>query len=244
MNYYTHLLSPIKIGNVVLKNRMIAANSLPHFLQGPETFPAEPVINHLLGLAKNGAAVVTFADWTNPDQRDSFHEDGKRFVMFDITDPSVQNYFSQLADAIHFYGSKISIAMMDFAPKGYGVCAAPALTENMFSALNDDNLALDEGKFERMMKGDTGPIREIPEELLMEMVEHCAGRVLFYKHMGFDMATIHMAYRGPLAAQFLSPIRNRRTDRYGGTLENRARFPLAICRRIQEVCGRDFLVEV
>ena len=42
---YNHLLSPLKIGNVVLKNRMIASNALPHFLQGPETYPSDNVIS-------------------------------------------------------------------------------------------------------------------------------------------------------------------------------------------------------
>ena len=58
-NRYSHLLSPIKIGNVILKNRMIHSRSLPHFLQGPETFPSEAVISHYAGVARNGAAIVT-----------------------------------------------------------------------------------------------------------------------------------------------------------------------------------------
>jgi len=242
MSKYNHLLSPIRVGNVVLKNRMIASNALPHFLQGPETFPAEPIINHLAYLARNGAAIVTFADWVNPHQRESFNEDGKRFPMFDRNDPSVQNYFSQMADAVHFYGSKISIAMMHFGPNGYGVCAEPPMPKNIGQDMSNGSEI--EKYIERLMKGDIGSIKEITEELLMEVVEQHAERAKFYQQMGFDMATIHMAYRWPLAAQFLSPLRNKRIDKYGRSLENRARFPLAICRRIKEVCGKDFLVEV
>ena len=242
MSKYNHLLSPIRIGNVVLKNRMIASNALPHFLQGPEPFPAEPIIHHLANLAKNGAAIVTFADWTHPHQRESFNEDGKRFPMFNIKDPSVQNYFSQIADAVHFYGSKISIAMMNFGPKGYGVCDEPPMPEiegmDMGSALKNEK------HIERLMIGNTAGIKAITEEMLGNVVEEHAERAKFYQNLGFDMATIHMAYRWPLAAQFLSPLRNKRTDQYGGSLENRVRFPLAICQRIKEVCGKDFLVEV
>ncbi|MBP2643095.1 MAG: FAD-dependent oxidoreductase [Firmicutes bacterium] len=242
MSKYNHLLSPIRIGNVVLKNRMIASNALPHFLQGPETFPAEPIIHHLANLAKNGAAIVTFADWTNIHQRESFNEDGKRFPMFDSKDPSVQNYFSQLADAVHFYGSKISIAMMNFGPKGYGVCEEPPMPE--IAGMDMDSALQNEIHIGRLMRGNTGGIKAITEEMLGDVVEEHAERAKFYQNMGFDMATIHMAYRYPLAAQFLSPIRNKRTDKYGGSLENRARFPLAICQRIKEVCGKNFLVEV
>ena len=56
---YQHLLSPLKIGNIVLKNRMMASNSLPLFLQGPEPYPAASTIAHYVNKAKNGAAVVT-----------------------------------------------------------------------------------------------------------------------------------------------------------------------------------------
>ena len=56
---YKHILSPIQIGNIILKNRMIHSRSLPHFLQGPETFPAEVVISQYASVARNGAAIVT-----------------------------------------------------------------------------------------------------------------------------------------------------------------------------------------
>ena len=67
------------------KNRMVATNALPHFLQGPEAFPNDQVIEHIAGLARNGAAVVQFADWSDPEQRISFNPDGKRFPMYDLT---------------------------------------------------------------------------------------------------------------------------------------------------------------
>ncbi|MBP2656518.1 MAG: FAD-dependent oxidoreductase [Firmicutes bacterium] len=238
---YSHLLSPLKIGNVILKNRMLAANALPHFLQGPETFPAEPLIMYLSNLAKNGAAIVTFADWTNRGQRESRNEDGKRFPMFDIDDPSIQNYLSQLADAVHFYDSKLSLAIMAFEPKGYSVCDIPALD---LSKGSDVSNLKDLVAFIPFMFEGGGPIKEMTEELIEEMIEDIAIRTKYYQSLGFDMCTIHMAYCGPLLARFLSPLTNKRTDKYGGSLENRARAPLAVCQRIKEVCGQDFLIEV
>ena len=56
-NRYRHLLSPLRIGNVVLKNRMMQTVSFPRFMQGPETFPSEQIINHYGNIAKNGAAI-------------------------------------------------------------------------------------------------------------------------------------------------------------------------------------------
>ena len=59
------------------------------------------------------------------------------------------------------------------------------------------------------------------------------------KQAGFDAVEVHMAH-GYLIHQFLSPLSNRRTDQYGGNLENRARFPLEILSRVREEVGDDF----
>lgn len=46
---YPHLLSPLQCGKFIFKNRMQSSNSLPHFSQGPEKYPADPTIAHFLG---------------------------------------------------------------------------------------------------------------------------------------------------------------------------------------------------
>jgi 2,4-dienoyl-CoA reductase-like NADH-dependent reductase (Old Yellow Enzyme family)/thioredoxin reductase len=102
---YSHLLSPIKIGNVVLKSRILATRSLPGRLQGPETFPADPVISHIANVARNGAAVVTVST-----------------EKYTIDDSGVQNYIAQLTDAIHFYGAKANACLTQFQePRGYSI---------------------------------------------------------------------------------------------------------------------------
>jgi 2,4-dienoyl-CoA reductase-like NADH-dependent reductase (Old Yellow Enzyme family)/thioredoxin reductase len=220
---------------------LVSANSLPHFLQGPESFPAEPVIDHMAGLARNGAAVVTFADWFDPGQRTAFNPDGRHFPMFDANDPSVENYLSQLADAVHFYGSKIALAVMHFGPHGYEICDMLALGEFVIDMTDLGGMA---GRLSQLWKGDSGPSKAMTEEKMAEMADEIAARCKFYQNLGFDMVSLHMAYRLTMCAKFLSAIANKRTDEYGGGIENRARFPLAICRRVKEVCGSDFLVEV
>ena len=57
MQNYPNLLKPIVIRGFTLKNRMISANSLPHFLQGPETYPADGIITHYANRAKSGARI-------------------------------------------------------------------------------------------------------------------------------------------------------------------------------------------
>ena len=94
-----------------LKNRMISANSLPH-LQGPEGYPADPIITTMPTGPGPAAAIVTTMgindfnqDWHMP-MRPTGH-----IPDFHLHDPQCQNYLLQLADAIHFHGS---IACMGF----------------------------------------------------------------------------------------------------------------------------------
>jgi 2,4-dienoyl-CoA reductase-like NADH-dependent reductase (Old Yellow Enzyme family)/thioredoxin reductase len=242
MTHYPHLLSPIRIGNVVLRNRLVATNALPHFLQGPETFPTDQVIAHVAGLARNGASIVQFADWSDPEQRAAFNPDGKRFPMYDLSDPSVHNYLCQMAGAVHLYGSKLSLALMEFGPKGYEICDSPALDPGFKLDMTD--IAGMSRVAAKLFKNDRGSAKAMTEEKMREMADEIAQRCKFYQDLDFDMCSIHMSYRLTMPGQFLSAITNKRTDGYGGSIENRARFPLAICRRIKEVCGEDFLVEI
>ncbi len=243
MKKYSHVLSPIRLGKMVLKSRFVSSNALPHFLQGPETFPSEQVINHMASCARNGAAIVTFADWTKKDQRTSFNEDGRRFPMYDLEDPSVENYMCQLADQVHYYGSYLSLALMPFgAPDPmYDVCA----TEDVEITANSKNFRDGQVDYDigMMTRGGKGA-KELTHEMIRDIIETQAQRAKLYKTFGFDMVTLHFAYRATLFGRFLSPITNKRTDAYGGSLENRARFLLELCVRIKEVCGRDFPIEI
>lgn len=246
---YEHLLSPIKVGNMVLKNRMVSSNALPHFLQGPEPYPAEPVINHMVDMAKNGAAVVTFADWTLMTQRESLNEDGKRFPMYNLdADPSVENYMCQLADQIHYYNSRISLAIMPFYASypGYDVNDEPAAAfspEMIFGNQTFGGPRPTDAEFSAMMRGGA-PVKAFTHDQIRELIETYAQRALKYKTLGFDMCTLHFAYRATLFARFLSAATNHRTDEYGGDIHGRGRFMLELCTRIKELCGKDFPIEI
>ena len=245
MKKYANVLSPIRVGNLVLKSRFVSGNSLPHFLQGPEPYPAESVINHVASCARNGAAIVTFADWTNQNQRTSFNEDGRRFPMFNLDkDPSVENYICQLADQVHYYGSYISLAIMPFAAPDpmYDVYAVPAVDMSGATSTNfrDGQVDYNVGV---MLRGGQAA-KELTPEMIHDIIEQYAQRIHYYQTLGFDMCTLHFAYRATLFSRFLSPITNKRTDGYGGPMENRARFLLEFCTRIKELCGKSFPIEI
>lgn len=237
---YPNLLSPIKVGDVVLKNRLVGSVALPHYLQGPELFPNDQVIQHVSNIAKNGASIVVFTDWSYMGQREVGNIDGRHFPMYDLNDDSVLNYLSQLADSVHYYNSLVSIQPSFFSPKGQYVVDMKACTpdEAMAKAHDEPAYRL------RLMSGDFEEWKEITPQEMEAYTDRVTDRMYFYKLLGYDMCTLHMAYCMTFLGQFLSPLTNTRTDEYGGSLENRAKLPLMLFRKIKERCGKDFLIEL
>ncbi len=222
-NKYKHLLSPLVIRGFVLKNRMEASNSLPHFLQGPESYPADSVITHYANKARSGAAIVTCMGINNFSKGSNLPMDFDiaHFPDYDLYDPTCQNYLIQLADVIHYYDS---IACMGFF---VGPQTGYPLQENGKIKIIDSHK----------------DVSDYDEATLSQIADSYAEQISILKFLGFDMASIHFAYRGQLPAQFLSPLHNNRTDEYGGSLENRARFPLMILERVRKAVGPNFILE-
>ncbi len=231
MKKYSHLLSPIIIGENVLKNRMFASKAFPHFLQGPETFPTETVIAYYANLARNGAAVVTVKgaegpDGVYPDRKTLPPGDGKHIALYDPDEPGVENYFSQMADAIHYYGAKASISLHGMEPDHLCV-----------SKLTEEQQAKIHGRF-HIPEG-----KEMTHEDIEAYKQHLVKRCLKYQSLGFDMCNIYMTYKSSLISAFLSPATNYRTDEYGGSTENRVRIVVEICDAIKKACGKKWMIE-
>lgn len=228
MSRYPHLLSPIKIGNTIFKNRLIASRSSPRYVQGSEPFPTEALITHYANKARNGAAVVTCGGVGMPhiipeDLAKSFTSKTILPGSFDIYDAHCRNYLAQLADAIHFYGGKASMQIGGFVPLEYDVSSGIPSVDIGIGLVR------------------TG--KEIPADYLDEVAEDFARQAEIMREVGFDMVYLHMAYRLTILGRFLSPLTNKRKDEFGGSLENMARFPLMVADRIKQRCGKDFLIE-
>jgi len=102
---YSHILSPLKIGNVVLKNRLLCPPSTPYFLQGPENFPSEEMRSYYVNLARNGASMISVRIIQNQVRKDQKGM-GAHMLMYDLEDCGVQNYLDQMIEGIHIHGSK------------------------------------------------------------------------------------------------------------------------------------------
>ena len=236
-NAYPHLLEPIRIGKFILKNRMQSSNSLPHFSQGPEEYPAEGTMAHFIGRARTGAAFVTFAGVEDtyqmpplPDTLDMSH-----FPEFDMRNAKCQNYMVEMVEAMHYTGSIVS--------------------GSLFSANRTYRYENENGEIEAVDANPQGPVTDssgmsgsigddVPAENLYKIAKSYGQRTALYKRLGFDAVTIHMSYRAQVPGQLLSPLTNFRTDEFGGSFENRCRFPLLMLEEIKKAAGNDMLIEI
>ena len=219
--FYPTLLSPIAVGGKILKNRMICPPSAPGAIQGPQDYPTETLIAHYADRAKNGAAIVTCSGhYLAPPDR-SGHMWG-----WDVRNGLTQNMMSEMAEAIHLHGSLANGFLITFPEPGYDV-------SNFDPAKNQEI---------RFMLSE--PFVEMPTEMVYETIERYITQVKAMAECGFDGVNIHMCYRFTLAARFLSPMTNVRTDEFGGSLENRLRFAKLLCGGIKKACGKDFIIEV
>lgn len=224
MQKYPHLFSPVKIGNIVLRNRFIATCGSPHFVQGQESWPTEGFITHYANKAKGGAAVVTCKGASPVLNVTDSHAS-----MLDIYNGGNQHYFAQMADAVRFYGAMPSILIMPL------------------SGIMVNGIDVSDDQWSEYVEGD-GSVSVKGKAAAYDYIQRCsdeyAKEAKIAQSLGFGMCFMHMAYRLMLPGRFLSPYCNKRTDEFGGCVENRARFPKLICDKIKAECGSDFLVEI
>ena len=130
----------------------------------------------------------------------------------------------QMADAAHARDSRIVLQLAHA-----GIQSATSLTRQ--EAIGPSS----------SMKVDGKLALEMTRDQIDQTIESFASAAVRAKEAGFDGVQIHAAH-GYLLSQFLSPHFNRRTDDYGGSLQNRSRIVLAITKRIKTVAGSEFTV--
>ena len=218
MNKYEKLLSPRKFKNTVFKNRIGASPTTPFFYTSEHTRPSAEFIEHVVSKARGGCGVITISDISTTPIEKNVEPVGHMdmFSYFSMRD------MMRMVDRVHHYGAKLSAELMSMHFE-YTVCGGD-ITGAAFMP-------------NRPAKGMM--TEEIMHEVIDEMVKACAQAKL----IGFDMVMIHMGH-GTIFSQFLSPFFNHREDQYGGSLENRARFPLMMLKAIREAVGPDFLIEL
>ena len=211
---YPTAMSPIRIGNVVLKNRIVSAPSTMHSMSNGELYPSQDALAFFEERARAGVGMVTVAGIkVGKDVRD----DGA-MTAWDVNVPNHRNKLMELVERIHFYGAKASMELIGIFPEGYTVSDGCSI------------MGWGEG-------------HEINHEAMEEFKNDWADAAEALADCGFDAILIHSGHSCPLA-QFLSPLTNKRTDEYGGSTENRCRYLIEILDAIRARVGKRLLIEV
>ena len=217
---YPHLFSPIKVGPLTLKNRIEAApvniSNLP--MSG---YPTAENIAIFEGKAKGGAAIVHMGECRIDLKTGISHK-----LCIALDDPEVLPYLHAATDAIKKHNAFAAVELIHPGTRAnpeyydgpiWGPSAGPGHLGKDYS--------------------------ELDQKTIDYIVERFGDAAEMAKLGGVDLVMIHAGH-GWLLHQFLSPLNNRRTDKYGGSLENRARITMEVIANIRKKCGKDFPIEV
>ncbi len=222
MNKFSALFQPGNIGTLRLENRLIMP-AMGNNLADEEGKVTERLIDHYRARARGGVGLIVIhftsvtAEDTTPHHL-ALYDD--KFI------PGMR----RLVETIHEEGAKACVQLMHWGlvlllvgliPKGMSI-KVPSITS--------------------WMPGDK-PYKEIDEKDIDRYVEDFAEAARRVKEAGADAVEFH-ACHGCLLSTFLSPVTNRRTDKYGGSVENRTRFVRRVVERTKEKVGWEFPVLV
>ncbi|MCL2126407.1 MAG: FAD-dependent oxidoreductase [Oscillospiraceae bacterium] len=227
---YTHLFTPIKIRGVDFKNRFILAPPSPN-LASPDGLVTAQFVDWFRAFARGGAAILYVGN-SSVDITECKDEE----CQLDLANPHSTLPLSWYAEMCKEYDCHASLEVNHngkdtrFETVGhlpFSSSPIPGDTEKL--------MAEREGRELRY------PI-EMDQAKIDETIMKYATACYNMKRAGMDVALLHGGH-GNLIAQFTSPHYNKRTDKYGGSTENRARFAVELVEKTRELCGEDFVID-
>ena len=222
---YPHLFEPITLGRQLFQNRIFAAPTGYRNMTYDSVYPEE-ALQYYRRKAMGGCASVASGELIV----DTAYGRGSPNQIC-IDNPACRIPLGKLAFAISRYGA-VPTAELTHA----GMYANRTLA--MFGAESRGEAY---GPVE--MELNDRLIREMPESMIEETIAKFASAAATAKSCGFGMILIHAGHGWGLH-QFLSPSLNTRKDKWGGSLENRCRYPAAVCEAVRKAVGPGFPIEV
>lgn len=220
--YYPNLASPITINGVTFKNRIFGAP-----MSNPELDPdchmrKEDIAFHE-HRARGGLASVSIGLGI-VDLIGRSHT--KEVTLYDVMSlPSLK----EAANAMHRHNCN---AVMELAHGGKFAAARSHADDTDMTVIGPNDEVNSHGL----------KVRAMTEEDIYRVADCFANGAALVKEAGFDMVLIHGGH-GWLLGQFMSPTMNHRTDDWGGSFENRMRFPLLVIDKVREAVGPNFPIE-
>ncbi|MBB3011047.1 NADH:flavin oxidoreductase [Cupriavidus alkaliphilus] len=213
--------TPLRIGPLTLRNRFIKAGANEGMT--PQGLPTRALVEHHRDLAAGGVGMTTVAYAAVAD-------DGLTFAHQLSMRAEQVPHLRVLTDAVHREGAAACLQIThagSFTTMRHRGSRAPGSASSGLNAFG----MMHGVYFQRAMRA--------PE---MERVAgQFAAAARLARDAGFDAVEIHMGH-GYLLNQFLSPLSNRRRDAFGGSVENRTRFPAAVLRRVKDAVGAGLAV--
>ena len=212
---YERLFSPLKVGGLTLKNRVIMPAL--HHLYTPEGYATARLKEYYWRRAEGGPALVIVGGC-------KFDDYGASPAMLDLSDDKFIPGYREFTDGMHQRDTLVGVQLYH----------AGAYTKREW--IGGKEALAPSAVFSKFSK-------EIPREMTQEDIRTVIQReveaALRARDAGFDLVEV-LGSAGYLISQFLSPIKNLRTDEYGGSWENRLRFPRELVTALRKALGPDF----
>lgn len=219
--HFAHLFSPVRIRKLEIKNRvaMMPMGVYSPRLTRPDGSYSRDGADYYIARAKGGAGLIITGLITITDMGA-----GEPFPMTNLSSYTENQKY--LAEGIHEYGAKVFVQLTALSGRsGEGPHEpAPSVLPNVWD-----------------------PTQNNPEMTRAEIetyIHNFAETAYASKLAGIDGVEIHAVHEGYLLDQFTIAATNHRQDEYGGSLENRLRFPCEVIRAIKARCGDDFPVSM
>lgn len=240
---YEPLFTPWKIGNVEIKNRIVMTSMGGTSIFGwmePNHFDEEAA-NFLLEKAKNNVGLVLpgIAPVRDPMGGKWLYKGTKKF-----------DRLKEFMEEFHKTGSKMfvqitagfgrSMAVNDIMVKMYHNRLLKVLGKPIFDV---DWLCQSCSPTPNRWADDMYS-KEMAEKDILAIIDGFAKTAKYCMDAGVDGVEVHAVHEGYLLDQFAMKYTNKRTDKWGGSLENRLRFATEIVKAIKKECGQDFPVSV
>jgi len=216
------LFSPIRIGTMELRNRIVQAPMYVQMSEADGSITEREVAYHA-ARAKGGFSLI------RPGVV-SVHPLGYDLPGCPaLSDDKYIPGWEKLAKAVHAYGAKLAPQLQHTGNK-----AIPELIGAQPLGPSPSSYPISPGI--PLAQADTPIAREVTEEEIEEIIEAYGEAARRARDAGCDAVEVHGGH-GYQLAQFMSPAENRRTDSYGGGIEGRLKFPLGVIRRIRNKIG-------
>ncbi len=212
------VFTPGKIGGLTLRNRTIRAGCFEGMC--PNATPGEALLKHHQDIAHGGIGMTTVSYC-------AVAKDGVAFGHEMWMRPDIIPNLKKMTDAIHAEGAAASVQL--------GHCG--------FFANKSAAGYTPMGPSRKFCMFRYSICRPMTEDDINRVREDFGKAAQMARQAGFDAVEIHSGH-GYLMSQFLSPWTNHRKDQYGGSLENRMRFPASVIEHVRKVMGPDFPIMV